>query len=84
MSYRVFVAVLLKVGCRGVTTTTGTELPRALSALWHRVLCGSGGLCGCRHEKMSAEMWCVGLHNVQQDFKLIRDVRFAENLSGAP
>lgn len=41
-------------------------------------------LSGCRHENMSAGMWYVGLHYVQQDFKLIGDGWLAENLSGAP
>jgi len=33
MSHQVFVAVVLKVDCCGVTATTGTEAPRACQAL---------------------------------------------------
>lgn len=79
MSHQVFVAVLLKVGCCGVTTATVTEMPMALNALKYALL-----LSGCRYENMSAGMWCKGLHYVQQDFKLIRDGRLVENLSRAP
>ena len=42
-----------------------------------------GALRGGRYEKVSAIMWSACLHDVQQDFELIRDVRFRENLSGA-
>jgi len=75
MSHQVFVAVLLKVGGRFVTATAGTETSLLLSAVTR------SKFSDFRHENMSAGIWCVRLHHVQQNFQLIGYIGLAENLS---